>query len=251
MEEEKLPLKTAILLLFLFAVVEIIFAYMNSTIGIMFYILMVFEFVVNSARKKELTSQLYLFLMMVAVMRILNTSMPLYLFAPLMQLVIVQTPLIAMSLYAFFKYKFPIHLFRIPLDKERWELAFMFGFCFSFLEYMALGSPPIIANTPSDLVALSLTMLLFVGFGEELLFRGLIQTVAEKLMGQINGLIFASVLFGIMHIVWKSPIEMAFATLAGYVFGLIYQRTRSLPLVVFAHAVNNIFWLGILPYALV
>ncbi|MBA2534258.1 MAG: CPBP family intramembrane metalloprotease [Rubrobacter sp.] len=74
---------------------------------------------------------------------------------------------------------------------------------------------------------------IFSGVGEEAFFRGAVQ--------QEFGLVLASLLFGFAHIgpdrrylVWT-----AWAILAGFVFGIIYDLSGGLLAPVFAHTVHN------------
>lgn len=81
---------------------------------------------------------------------------------------------------------------------------------------------------------------IFSGIGEEALFRGALQ--------QEFGLVAASLLFGLAHVgpdrrylVWT-----AWAVLAGFVFGALYETTGGLLAPVIAHGVHNaatlLFW---------
>lgn len=93
-------------------------------------------------------------------------------------------------------------------------------------------------------------MVFFVGIGEELLFRGLIQRDMTSLLGWKWGLLGASLLFGIMHLTWRSIPELGFTFFAGMVFGYVYYRTRSLTTPIIAHGVGNTVLVAILPYIL-
>ncbi len=82
---------------------------------------------------------------------------------------------------------------------------------------------------PSNLVLISI----FSGVGEEAFFRGAVQ--------QEFGLVVASVLFGLAHIgpdrrylVWT-----AWAVLAGFVFGVLYEVSGGLLAPVLAHCAHN------------
>jgi uncharacterized protein len=73
----------------------------------------------------------------------------------------------------------------------------------------------------------------FSGLGEETLFRGVVQ--------QEFGLVVASLLFGLAHVgpdrrylVWT-----AWAVLAGFVFGTLYEVTGGLLAPILAHAAHN------------
>jgi len=91
-------------------------------------------------------------------------------------------------------------------------------------------------------------MTFFVALGEEMLFRGIIQTDLQRALGKRTGLLLASFLFGIMHMSWRSPEELVFAFLSGYLLGYIYNRTNSLIMPISLHGINNTVLVGILPY---
>ena len=93
-------------------------------------------------------------------------------------------------------------------------------------------------------------MLLFVGLGEELLFRGLIQLDLERIFGWKWGLVGASILFAVMHLTWRSLPELGFVFLASLVLGYIYWKTKSLLAPIVLHGVNNTMLVAIMPYLL-
>lgn len=93
-------------------------------------------------------------------------------------------------------------------------------------------------------------MLLFVGLGEELLFRGLIQIDLERLFGWKWGLVGASLLFAVMHLTWRSLPELGFVFLAGLILGFLYWKTKSLVAPIIAHGINNTVLVAVLPYLL-
>lgn len=79
---------------------------------------------------------------------------------------------------------------------------------------------------------------LAAGFGEELLFRGLVQAGLSRLIGDPLGpwiaLLVASLVFGVCH--WLSATYAAAAALAGGYFGLIFLASGSLWTPIVAHA---------------
>lgn len=91
-------------------------------------------------------------------------------------------------------------------------------------------------------------MTLFVGLGEELLFRGLIQNDLIKLFGVNKGIIGQAFLFGIMHMTWRSPMELLFTGIAGLLFGILYHKTGSLTGPIVFHGINNTMLVAVLPY---
>ncbi len=93
-----------------------------------------------------------------------------------------------------------------------------------------------------------LYMVAFVGLGEELLFRGLLQRDMTNLFGWKWGLLTASLLFMVMHLTWRSLPELGFTFGAGLIFGYLYYRTRSLTAPIVAHGAGNVVLVAVMPY---
>ncbi len=79
------------------------------------------------------------------------------------------------------------------------------------------------------------------GFGEELLFRGLLQAgIAERVDGPAGIVIavgVASVLFGMCH--WLTPAYAVLATFAGLYFGILFLVTGNLLAPLVAHSLYD------------
>lgn len=91
-------------------------------------------------------------------------------------------------------------------------------------------------------------MVAFVGIGEEVLFRGLVQRDMTNLLGWKWGLLGASLMFGVMHLTWRSIPELGFTFLGGILLGYLYYRTRSLTAPIIAHGVGNTILVAVMPY---
>jgi membrane protease YdiL (CAAX protease family) len=94
---------------------------------------------------------------------------------------------------------------------------------------------------------LSVVMIFFVGFVEEFVFRSALQTVASERLGQIPGVLLTSLLFGFMYGGYHLTAEIFFAFCAGLVFGIMFLKTASLPLIAIAHGVTNVSLFLIVP----
>jgi membrane protease YdiL (CAAX protease family) len=75
------------------------------------------------------------------------------------------------------------------------------------------------------------------GIGEEMLFRGLIQTWLTGLAGPTVAIVATAALFGLAHAISRSYVFFAF--LLGLILGYLYYVTASLPSVMIAHAVYD------------
>jgi uncharacterized protein len=95
-------------------------------------------------------------------------------------------------------------------------------------------------------VGLSLAILMFTGWPEELLFRGLLQNfLARASKSELAGWWTASVLFGFSHITnlgfpnWRYVI---LATLAGLFYGWTWRKTGSIFASALVHAAVDAIW---------
>ena len=101
--------------------------------------------------------------------------------------------------------------------------------------------------SPVEAVCYVLTMLC-VGFLEEVIFRGLLFNAMRK-DGMKSAIIVSSLTFGIGHIVnlfngsgaelLPNLLQVVYATVAGFMFVMIYYKTESLIVCIVAHGVFN------------
>jgi membrane protease YdiL (CAAX protease family) len=87
---------------------------------------------------------------------------------------------------------------------------------------------------------------LLAGFGEELLFRGLIQPVAVHWLGLWCGLLIASILFGLAHPITAGYVLMA--TGVGLYLGWFAYMFDNLLEVILAHALYDFIGLVFLTW---
>lgn len=98
-----------------------------------------------------------------------------------------------------------------------------------------------------NLLVLSVVMFVFVSVVEELIFRGLVQGTLVDRFGSVAGIVIASLLFGATHAGYSSGLEIGFAFGVGLFFGVVYQRSKSLVLVIIAHGLLNVLVFGVFP----
>lgn len=129
--------------------------------------------------------------------------------------------------------------------------ALCIGIFLSWIEYLIIHPDPVISNLSiSNLLVLIMIMFIIIPIVEELIFRSILQSRLEKILGMNHGLILASMLFGIMHSGYGMAGEIIFACLAGLLIGFIFQKTRCLPFIVIIHGTINVFVFGIFPLML-
>jgi hypothetical protein len=131
------------------------------------------------------------------------------------------------------------------------------GYLLANIEYLIIQPPALIPElTILNVVILGFIMLFFVGFGEELIFRAILQErMIRKLGGWLTvinsivlGIIVASIVFAAMHSIYYSLEYLAYVFIVGLILGNAYQMTKSLGFVSLIHGSINIFLFGFLPY---
>lgn len=83
---------------------------------------------------------------------------------------------------------------------------------------------------------LFLSVSIFGPIVEEVLFRGLIYTYSERLLGSVPAIFLSSLIFGLWH---QEPVQCVYATLLGIALAIIYRHYRSLKLPILIHILNN------------
>jgi membrane protease YdiL (CAAX protease family) len=95
-------------------------------------------------------------------------------------------------------------------------------------------------HTSGPLLALSLLVLgVMAGAGEELFFRGFIQTRLRQRLGPWPAVALTALAFGITHL---DPVHAPLALLMGLFLGWITELTGSVWPAVAVHAANNALW---------
>lgn len=92
------------------------------------------------------------------------------------------------------------------------------------------------ALSPGMLLPAVLVIGVLVPIGEELFFRGYVQSRLCRRWGTWPGILAAALFFGLAHFDW---IQSPSAVVAGLYLGWLAQRTGSVVPAVVAHAVNN------------
>jgi uncharacterized protein len=93
---------------------------------------------------------------------------------------------------------------------------------------------PIFANVKLPDLAL---IAFFAGVGEELFFRGWLQSVLASRFEAWLGILIASVIFGLAH--YLSPTYAIYAGLTGLYLGVIYQVSGNLYIVMVIHVLYD------------
>lgn len=123
------------------------------------------------------------------------------------------------------------------------------GLVLANAEFSVLKSESLIPSLNlSNLFVLAVVMVFFVGFGEELIFRYILQTRLQREIGNYSGIFLASFLFMTMHSGYSSIPYLVFVFFVGLILGYAFYRTRSLFFITVIHGSINFFLFSLLPH---
>lgn len=116
----------------------------------------------------------------------------------------------------------------------------LLGIPFGVISHLILRPASLVATLNWRTVIVP-ALILFVSTGllEELIFRGLLQSAVETVLGRW-GIVYSSAVFAALQIGNRSPLLIAFAFLVGLVFALSVRRTHSIVGTTIAHGLMSI-----------
>ena len=234
---------------------EWVFAYQNVTYGIILalFLALIIYMVIPVVRLGQSFTDCVESLVLIPLYILLTSSLPWFFLSQELLLPAVYSTILALC--AWHIYRKNISLRDIGFSRDRVLRHVLIG----VLVGVPLGVGEYFIITPAAafptfeikyLMRDLAYMVIFVGLGEELLFRGLVQRDMTNLLGWKWGLLGASLMFGVMHLTWRSIPELGFTFLAGMLFGYMYYRTRSLTSPIVAHGIGNTVLVAVMPYLL-
>ena len=239
------------------ALAEFITTYINPLAGVAIHVLLLVCFLSAAGLLKDQPrANLYLVLALAPLIRIVSLSMPLGRLPQAYWYVLVAVPVFASAVavarrarlsLAELGLRLPARS-SIPLEISVVALGPLFG----VVEWQILHSKPITHGSSLILAAgAGLILLVFTGFFEEFVFRGLFQRVAGRLLGPAAGLVCTATVFVILHIGWRSVYDMVFVLAIALYFGYVVLRSGSILGVSISHGAINVVLFIVLPLTLV
>jgi membrane protease YdiL (CAAX protease family) len=114
------------------------------------------------------------------------------------------------------------------------------GLAFGVVEYFILEPEPLIEGlTWASFLIPALILLIATGLVEELAFRGVLQSAAATALGK-GALLYVATLFAVLHVGYRSPLDVAFVFCIGLFYGWVVAKTRSLLGVTLSHGLANV-----------
>lgn len=238
------------LYLMLITLAEIVTSIVQPQLGLMLHAALLVGLTLYGATGQfSEQRRLALALTLAPLIRLLSLALPLIRFPQVAWYPIVATPL----LIATWIIVRLLGISRQQLGLRRGHLPFQImllagGLGLGAIEYSILQPKPLIGELSwSALVLPILSLVIFTGFTEEVIFRGLLQTVAMPALGRWT-LTYISLLFAVLHIGYLSLSDVAFVFLVGMLFGQIVRWGGSIIGVTLAHGMTNVTLFIIMPY---
>ena len=239
------------------ALAELVVTYVEPRLGLLVHCLLLAILLFHSSRVEGSTAdsgEERAFLVTLAfapLIRILSLSMPLPQFPAIYWYLITSVPLFAAALVAGRTLGYSWR--DLGLHLHGWLLQGIIGLsglAFGALEYLILQPAPLAPALEWAYVwQPALILLVCTGLLEEVIFRGLQQRAAGDGLGRW-GLIYVALVFAVLHVGYRSLVDLLFVLGVGLFFGWIVQRTRSLLGVTLAHGWTNIMLFLIMPFLL-
>lgn len=236
--------------LLLIALAELVTAVLQPYVGLLLHALTMLGLLAYAVfAQTDEARHLALALVLAPLIRLLSLSLPLLSFPQIVWYPLVSVPLLLTA------WMMVRHVQIAPgalgLRSGRWSVQLgiaCIGLGLGAIEY-AILQPHVLISTLS-LSALwwpALSLLIFTGFTEELIFRGLLQPLAIETLGR-PALVFVSLLFAVLHVGYLSLPDVVFVFAVGLLFAYIVRWSGSIVGVTLAHGLTNILLLLVLPY---
>jgi membrane protease YdiL (CAAX protease family) len=180
-------------------------------------------------------------LVLAPLIRIVSLAMPLAGLSPVNQHLLTSVPLAvaalaAMQVIGLSPRDVGLRLSRLPL-----QLAIgLLGLPIGVLVYAILQPAPIVPDLSWRSAVLPVAVFLVsIGLLEELVFRGILQTLGQRTLGEL-GIGYVSVVFAALQIGYLSPPHTGLVFMVALLFAWLVARTRSILGVSLAHGLTNV-----------
>lgn len=236
-------MKEAVIYLLAIAIAEVMTFIINPLWGITFHIVILLGLIVHSAVSSKRTHrQLLLSITLVPVTRIVSLSMPLANVPQILWYPLVYIPLLAAAIQVvrLLGFRYAEVGFRLRPLLIQFAIA-LTGFVFGLGEYFILTEEAQVTNLvlKETWLLSAFLLIVFTGFVEELIFRGIIQRTAVEVFGWW-GMVYVSLLFATVHLIHNSILDMVYVFAIAMGFSWAVKKTGSLLGVSLSHGIANI-----------
>ncbi|HWQ14136.1 MAG TPA: CPBP family glutamic-type intramembrane protease [Roseiflexaceae bacterium] len=236
--------------LLLITLAEVLTAAISPHVGLTLHALLLVGLVLHGALAREVPwRNMVLALTLAPLIRLLSLSLPLTRLPQIAWYPIVSAPLLLAAWVVIRQIGVARRELGLTLGNLPLQLVLTgAGLALGAVEYAILQPKALFATFSwgAFLVA-ALILLVATGFTEELLFRGLLQTVARPALGR-QAIVYVSLLFAVLHVGYLSLVDVVFVFAVGWAFGFIVRMGGSILGVTLAHGLTNIMLFLVMPH---
>ena len=242
--------KIALAYLLAVTVAEVLTTYWEPRAGLVLHGLLVLILVAHTALTWERPAyQFLLALTFAPLIRLLSLSLPMGRFPLVYWYLITSIPLFATVWMAM--QRLGLDWGSVGINLRAWAVQLpvgLVGLLFGYMEYRILHPRPLAtALTWQQIWLPALILLVSTGFAEELIFRGLMQRTTQDSLGRWS-VPYVSLLFAVLHVGYKSLLDVIFVFVVAVFFGYIVHKTKSIVGVTLAHGLTNIVLFLVAPF---
>ncbi len=234
-------------------IAQIMITYYSITWGIILEAFLIISLIINSILIKSIKfSYLSQAMIILPLIKIISLNITVMAIKPIYWLVIATIPItiatiIFMKNMSITPRKAGLITGNLPLQL----IIALTGIGLGIIEYTIIHPSALISNfNPINIILAGSIIVISTGLLEELIFRGIIQKLAENIMGNFSAIIFASILFTILNIGWNSPLNVIFIFLVSLYYGYVFQKTRSILGIGISQGLCNVTLFILLPFLL-
>ena len=232
---------------------EVLTVYLQLMTGIICHGILLVVFIIQAALTPDRAQRnLFMVLCLAPLIRILSLSMPL---APIPQIywyLLIYGPLLAATVIVMLNTGLGPR--DVGLVSKGWPLQVVLGILIGLglgvLEYVILRPVPLATSfTLLGVLAPAVILMITTGFVEELIFRGVMQTLSDRVMG-LWSVLYVSLIFAVLHIGHYSWLDVGFVFLVALLFTAVVKKSGSLLGVTLAHGIANSILYCVMPFIL-
>ena len=249
------PFSVVVLPAYVAAIVtaEILTALVDPRWGVGLHVAILWALLVHfSWAEKRSEAKLLLALCLAPLTRVFSLGMPLENVDLVYWFLIVGAPMIVAALVAartlgLTRYDIGLTVRAVPVQL----LVAAAGVGMGVAEYFILKPEALIDELTWQQAWLpALILLVATGFGEELVFRGVMQSASTEALGKA-AVFHVAIVFAALHVGYKSAADVAFVFLVALFFGWVVARTGSLLGVSLSHGIANVVLYIIVPFTVI
>jgi membrane protease YdiL (CAAX protease family) len=190
-------------------------------------------------------------LAIVPLIRILSMTLPLAQFATIYWYPLIGIPLFMAVFIGTRVTKLNCSAIGLRLTKQDVPVQLLIGLTgigIGYIEYLILQPSPYIPDLSWNQLWLpTLILLIFTGFLDEIIFRGLLQTSATREFGRL-GILYVALVFVVLHLGYQSILNILFVFAVAILFGVLTFKTGSLIGASLSHGLANITLYLVFPF---